>query len=117
MLAYLIIAHLVGDFLLQNHWMQAKSRNSFVCTVHVACYSLPFVAVAFWGGLAWWMLGAILVQHWLQDRFALHIRWMRFYGQTKPELWPVGPLCMDQSAHLGFIGLMCAIAKALPKSA
>ena len=108
MLAQLIIAHLVGDFLLQNDWMQAKSRNSLVCTAHVACYSLPFVAIALTVGLAWWMLAAIFAQHWLQDRFALHLKWMRLYKQTTPDKWPVGPLCMDQSFHLGFIGLLCA---------
>lgn len=40
MLAKLFIAHLVGDFLLQNHWMQAKSKSSFVCSVHGASEAL-----------------------------------------------------------------------------
>ena len=44
-MSYLIIAHLVGDFLLQNDWMQAKSRSSSVCTAHVACYSIPFLFI------------------------------------------------------------------------
>lgn len=38
----LLAAHAVGDYLLQNEWMQRKSQCSFVCAVHVACYSLPF---------------------------------------------------------------------------
>lgn len=103
MLAYLIIAHLVGDFLLQNDYMQAKSRNSYICTLHVACYSVPF-----WGiGLPWWAYPAIMIQHWLQDRFALHLKWMKLYKQTPPDKWTVGPLCMDQSFHLAFIALVC----------
>ena len=110
MLAQLIICHLIGDFLLQNHWMQTKAVSSFVCSVHVACYSLPFLALLLrFGELQWWMLAAILCEHWLQDRFALHLKWMRFYKQTTPDKWPVGPLCMDQSAHLGFIGFLCTI--------
>ena len=47
---------------------------------------------------------AILAQHWAQDRFALHLKWMAAYKQTPPDKWPVGPLCMDQSWHLAFIG-------------
>lgn len=105
MLAILIIAHLVGDFLLQNHWMQRKAQSSFVCTVHVACYAIPFALLALHGTLGWITFSVIVVQHWLQDRFALHVKWMRFYGQTPPEKWPVGPLCVDQSFHLAFIGL------------
>lgn len=101
----MIVAHVAGDFLLQNHWMQQKSKSSFVCSVHVLAYSLPFVALTFWG-LPLWAVAVILGQHWLQDRFGLHLYWMRLYGQTTPDKWPVGPLCMDQSMHLLFIGLV-----------
>lgn len=108
MIAQLIIAHLIGDFLLQNHWMQAKSKSSFVCSVHVAFYSTFFVIMWASGVLPGWALIAILAQHWLQDRFALHLRWMSIYGQTPPDKWPVGPLCMDQAWHLAFIGAVAA---------
>jgi len=106
MLSYLIIAHLIGDFLLQNHWMQTKSKDSFVCTVHVACYS-----AFFWFLIPWWLVLPILIEHWLQDRFALHIKWMNFYKQTTPDKWPVGPLCMDQSFHLAFIAMISWMGK------
>ena len=110
MLAQLICAHLVGDFLLQNHWMQQKSKSWFVCTVHVLCYSLPFWLLVAWRGLPIWVLVAILEQHWFQDRYALHTKWMTVYRQTPPDKWPVGPLCMDQAWHLGFIWLLTACA-------
>lgn len=108
LLAHFIVCHLVGDFLLQNNWMQAKARSSFVCTVHVLAYSVPFWLLHFWllKPVPLWMLLAIFAQHWLQDRFQLHMRWMRFYGQTPPDKWPVGPLCVDQALHIGFIGLI-----------
>jgi len=106
LLSYLIIAHLIGDFLLQNHWMQAKSKNSIVCSVHVAFYSLPFWVLVWRGYLPCWAIGAILCQHWFQDRFALHLRWMKLYRQSPPEMWTVGPLCIDQSMHLAFVGLI-----------
>jgi hypothetical protein len=103
MLAFLFAAHLAGDFLLQNDWMQAKSKSTAVCTAHVACYSVPF----WFFGLPWWAYSAIMVEHWLQDRFALHLKWMKFYRQTTPDKWPVGPLCIDQSLHLAFMALVC----------
>ena len=102
----LLAAHALGDFPLQNDWMQAKSRSSFVCSVHVACYSLPFLGLVFFAGLPWWAFSLIVAQHWLQDRFSLHLRWMRFYRQTPPDKWPVGPLCMDQAWHVAFLGLV-----------
>jgi hypothetical protein len=110
MIGLLIAAHLFGDFPLQNHWMQAKSRSSFVCTVHVAAYMTGFIALACLGILPVWALPLIAAQHWLQDRFALHTRWMKIYRQTPPDLWPVGPLCMDQAWHIAFLGLVSLCA-------
>lgn len=106
MLAQLVCAHLVGDFLLQNDWMQRKSKSSLVCTIHVIWYSIPFWPLEIWGDLPPLALGAILVQHWLQDRYSLHMKWMVAYGQTTPDKWPVGPLCIDQAWHIGFLWII-----------
>lgn len=106
MIALLITAHLFGDFPLQNDWMQSKSRNSWVCTAHVAAYSLPFLALAILSAIPWWVFVVIISEHWLQDRFALHLKWTRLYRQTPPDKWPIGPLCMDQAWHISFIGLV-----------
>jgi Protein of unknown function (DUF3307) len=108
--AYLLIAHLIGDFLLQNHWMQTKGRNTLVCLVHILCYSIPFLGLLFAGLIPEWVFCAILIQHFLQDRFSLHLKWMRLCRQTTPDLWPVGPLCMDQAWHIAFIGIFALLA-------
>lgn len=110
MLAYLIIAHLCGDFLLQNDWMQAKSRSSFVCTVHVECYMLPFFVLASRFGLPAWLLVAIAIEHWLQDRFGLHLYWIKLKAGTPADKWLLGPLANDQAMHLTWIGVLAAIA-------
>ena len=110
MLAQLICAHLIGDFLLQNHWMQQKSKSTWVCFVHVVVYALPFLWAFTIYSLPPIVLGAILVQHFLQDRFTLHLKWMRWYEQTTPDIWPVGPLCVDQAWHIAFIWLFAGIA-------
>jgi hypothetical protein len=68
-----IAAHLAGDFILQNHWMQRKAQSSFVCTVHVLMYSLPWLALVSGGQVGWLAFALIIGEHWLQDRFGLHL--------------------------------------------
>jgi len=98
LLAQFIVCHLVGDFILQNHWMQAKSSSSLVCTAHVFAYSVPFwVAACYFNmPIQLWMLWAIFIEHWLQDRFQLHRHWMDFWQQTPVEQWPSGPLALTK---------------------
>ncbi len=108
---YLVIAHLVGDFILQNEAMQRKSSSSLVCTKHVVAYSLPFLPLWVAYLVPTWLIVAILVQHWCQDRWALHLRWMKWYRQTPPDRWPVGPLCVDQAWHIACIGIFSWVAK------
>ncbi len=109
MISALIVCHLIGDFLLQNHWMQRKGVDSFVCAVHVTAYILPFCALLAVGFIPLWMLLAIFVEHFLQDRFQLHVKWMGWYGQTTPAMWPAGPLFVDQSMHIAFMGILVAV--------
>ena len=103
MLSLLIIAHLIGDLLLQNDWMQAKSRSHLHCLAHVALYATPF-ALLIALGLPVWAFAVIVVQHYAQDRWALHLRWSRLIGHTPPDRWPIGPFVVDQAWHLAVIG-------------
>jgi hypothetical protein len=107
LLPQLICAHLVGDFVLQNNDMaKNKASCSTWCAAHVAIYSIPFVIVCMTNKVPPvmpWLLLAILIQHYFQDRYALHLKWMKLYGQTPPDKWPTGPLCVDQAFHIGFI--------------
>lgn len=106
MLAYLIAAHLVGDFLLQNEYMQAKAKCPWTCTYHVLMYSIPFLLLIYLDRLSIPMLELILFQHWFQDRYSWHLKWMEFFKQTPVQKWPVGPLCVDQAMHIGFMWLL-----------
>lgn len=61
-----LIAHLIGDYVFQNDWMaRGKKESSWVGTVHVATYMIPFLFI----GLSWWQLLLIAVQHWLPWSF------------------------------------------------
>ena len=67
-----ILAHLIGDYILQSHWMaQEKTKQSLAAGVHAVSYTVPFafltlnpVALAF-----------ICGTHFLIDRFRL-ARWL-----------------------------------------
>ena len=39
-----LLAHAIGDYLLQSHWMAThKTKSTFACLAHVACYSIAFL--------------------------------------------------------------------------
>lgn len=39
-----LVAHAVGDYLLQSHWMATeKTKRSLACLAHVVLYALPFL--------------------------------------------------------------------------
>lgn len=99
-----LAAHLAGDFLLQNDWMQGKTKSWWPCLVHVATYMLPWLVV----GLSWQAL-LIAVEHGVQDRYRLGGVWTKVYRQTPPEKWPQGPLWVDQSLHAVWIALVVAL--------
>lgn len=63
-----IVAHLVGDYILQSHWMATeKTKQSFAAAAHAVCYTLPFVLIT-QSAVA---LGIICGTHFLIDRYRL----------------------------------------------
>lgn len=63
-----IVAHLVGDYLLQSHWMATeKTRRSLAAAIHAITYTLPFLLITT-------SVSALLVicgTHFLIDRFRI----------------------------------------------
>ena len=98
-----LIAHLIGDFLLQNHWMQKKTHSSFVAYIHAVCYMQPFF---YFTDLPWLAVVAIGFQHFVQDRYRLGALWSKLMRQTPADKWPQGPLWVDQSLHLVWIAIV-----------
>lgn len=40
------VAHAIGDYILQSHWMATqKTKNSIAAAVHAATYTLPFLFI------------------------------------------------------------------------
>lgn len=67
-----IVAHLIGDYLLQSHWMATeKTKQSFAAAVHAVTYTLPFLFITQSPSA----IAIIVGTHFLIDRFRL-ARWV-----------------------------------------
>jgi len=65
----LLLAHLWGDYILQNDWMvRNKTSNSGACAVHVLMYGIPFLFIMDMTASAWLV---IVITHFIIDRYRL----------------------------------------------
>jgi hypothetical protein len=72
-----LLAHLWGDYVLQNHWMaNTKTKRTWPAFVHAFCYTLPFLFLTW----SWKALLVIGVTHFLIDRLRLPKYWVNFWG-------------------------------------
>lgn len=63
-----ILAHLVGDYILQSHWMaQNKAKHTHAALIHAFAYSLPFLLLTSNMTAMW----AIFLSHFMVDRFRI----------------------------------------------
>lgn len=79
-----LLAHLVGDYVLQSHTMAIrKTTSTRWALVHALFYTLPFLLLT----QDWRALAVIGGTHAVIDRFRLAARWCAFYGVGFPGLW------------------------------
>lgn len=80
-----LIAHLIGDYVLQSDWMALGKRKSFgIAAIHAIAYGLPFLLLV--RSLEAWLV--IVVTHALIDHFAL-ARYVSFAKNwlSPPSTW------------------------------
>lgn len=88
----LLLAHFVGDFLLQSDWMaQNKEKNRKAMGVHVGLYSLCLVPF----GLSYAITNA--AAHWLTD--SVSARLTSFFWKRDQRHWFFVVIGADQLAH------------------
>jgi len=78
-----IVAHLIGDYILQSDWMaNEKTKQSFAASVHAATYTLPFLFIT--QSVA--ALAFIFGTHFLIDRFRLarYVVWLKNGNWSAP---------------------------------
>lgn len=74
--ALALIAHLVGDYVLQSHWMATeKTKHWWPAIVHAVTYGLPFLLLT----QSFWALLVIVGTHAVIDRYRLarHLVWLK----------------------------------------
>jgi len=82
-----LLAHAVGDYLLQSDWMATeKTKQSTAAAVHALCYTIPFLfIVGLSGAIA--PLVVIAGTHFVIDRWRLarYIVWAKnWLGPNRP---------------------------------
>jgi len=104
-----LLAHLTGDFILQNDWMATGKKNSsWICLVHVCVYMLPFLLL----DLSAVQLVLIALQHWVQDRTGLVNQYLKIAGKSGfagPPFSPWSMIVVDNIFHLLWIRLCLAM--------
>ncbi|AWN05894.1 hypothetical protein SEA_CRICKO_28 [Streptomyces phage CricKo] len=79
-----LLAHLVGDYILQSDWMaNEKTKRWFPAWAHGVTYGLPFLFVT----NSPWALAVIVVTHVVIDRYRLakYVIWAKNF--IAPRKW------------------------------
>ena len=77
---WLIVAHLLGDYVLSNHWMALKKTTGWpAALLHAVAYTLPFLVIF---GPSYALI-PIFVTHGILDRYRLPRFWVDFWGIGK----------------------------------
>jgi len=75
-----LLAHLVGDYVLQNHWMAMnKTRRWSPAAIHALLYGLPFLLLV--DNPTQWLV--VVCTHLVIDRFRIARYWVDFWGNGK----------------------------------
>lgn len=114
--SWLLIGHLIGDWMFQNDWMARDKRGrwwSSQCVTHCLVYTVAVVLVAWLGsglqatapqlGFAFFV---ILITHWLIDGFNLAEHWGNLINQTQSSFVRI---VVDQTMHLIVLGALASL--------
>lgn len=111
---WLLIGHLVGDWLLQNDWMARGKKQGLVTApglIHFAIYT-SVVTIALWvsdvveksNGDYYICFGLLIfISHWLIDATNLVEGWIRFYGQSNLIMMRI---MVDQTLHILVLAML-----------
>lgn len=106
---WLLVGHLVGDFILQTRWMaEKKAKETLPLITHSAVYTLAVALFALLaGGLSWWGMGLIFICHVILDQRAFIDYWAaKVNGNTNIDWLKI---TLDQSWHILILALATLI--------
>lgn len=98
--AWLLVGHLVGDFLLQTGWMaREKDQKWAALAVHSAVYALAVYGFSFMaGGLHWGALAILAASHAFLDQRGFVEAWVRLVNGAERLSWL--KVMVDQAFHV-----------------
>lgn len=115
--SWLLVGHLIGDWLLQNDWMAKGKRQGLFTLAGVTHFAVYTAAIM---GLLWLFDEGlrtpvfylrvsliIFVSHWLIDATRLVEGWMRFYRQGRGN--EIVRVVIDQTLHLLVLVLLAVV--------
>ncbi|AEG16305.1 hypothetical protein Desku_2793 [Desulfofundulus kuznetsovii DSM 6115] len=98
--SWLLVGHLIGDFLLQTRWMaEGKIRHWFPLVVHALVYTAAvYLSSLLAGGLSLPATALVFLAHLVLDRRLLVDFWARRITGTVDIPWL--SVIIDQSWHV-----------------
>lgn len=115
--SWLLVGHLVGDWLLQNDWMAKGKKQGLVTAAgmtHFVIYTAS-VTVCLWlaaGGQGYsatlFVISTlvIFISHWLTDATDIVETWIKFFQQTDILMVKI---MVDQCFHILVLVLIAAL--------
>jgi hypothetical protein len=110
---WLLLGHLIGDWVLQSDWMAAGKKRGLLNgsgLAHVCVYTAAILGALWCAGLgaerplSWPVTGAVvLLSHWLLDTLDVAQHWLRHVLQSEKE--PVR-VVVDQTLHLMVLAVL-----------
>jgi hypothetical protein len=109
---YLLIGHLIGDFLLQTSWMARYKATKWVpLLVHVSVYTAVVAAAGLLsGGLSLAGLAVIFFGHIILDRRTFVAFWVRNIQMSKGPEQQWLSIMADQIFHIILLAAAIAIS-------
>jgi hypothetical protein len=109
---YLLIAHLIGDWIIQTSWMALeKSKHLLPLLAHVVTYHIFTFGALYLAEVeltkAIWATLFLAITHAVLDNRRFEFWWLRKIKKVKDEEIPVWLLLgVDQSFHLTLLALV-----------
>lgn len=111
----LLIAHLIGDYLLQTEWMaKYKAERWAPLLAHCTVYTLVIGLVSYLfipAGLSWWAIGLVFVSHVFLDRRGFVAFWYRRVMRVTDDRNKWLMIVVDQSFHLIVLAVALGISQ------
>ena len=114
--AWLLVGHLVGDWLFQNDWMATGKKQKFFSWAgvsHFVIYTMTVVFTIYLFGVgrynpAFYLILGLLVfiSHWIIDGTRIVDIWIQLYRQTDSVMMRV---MVDQTLHILVLAVLAGL--------